>query len=154
MSNPLPLGGIREYLLTIVNAQEGLSLDYTKASFSAPVLVDGGAVSTAGTNSRNTQVEITQVNGSGVAPTGVILKYNRLNLEKLFLNRSKTFIADVQRTQLRQYLSEINLRSGASLTESDIVDAIIDISEGPITIVLQASPDSLYVFSSTPLTFQ
>jgi hypothetical protein len=154
MSNPLPPGGIRQHLVQIVNAQENLSLDYQIAQFDSPVLVDGAVLDLLNPSLRNSRVVISQDASGGRPQTIVRLHYNRLNIPKLFTNRSTIFTADPVRTQLRQYLPELNQRLGTSLVANDIVDAVVNTDNGAAVVQLQGTPDtSLYVFGSISLTF-
>lgn len=154
MSNPLPPGGIRQHLVQAVNIQESLSLDYQTVQFESPVLINGAVLDLSNPSQRNSYVVIRQSAVGSDPETIIRLSYNRLYFPKLFTNRSTIFTADPVRTQLRQYLPDLNQRLGTSLVADDIVDVAVDTDNGPTVVQLQGTPDtSLYVFGSIDLTF-
>jgi hypothetical protein len=153
MSNPLPPGGIREYLVGLVNDLEDLELDYNEVEFSAPILLDGSVVDFSDPLVRNSRVTITQ-EASGESPeASVRLDFNRLNLPKLFTNFSRRFTTlSGSNIRLVDYLPRINTRLNVLLSPDDIVDLTVNFQGPDLVVNLSAAPTSLYIFGTVELT--
>ena len=149
MSNSLPPGGIREYLVDLANDEEGLTLDYTQVQFSVPSLIDGLIIDFSSPTERNSQV-VLSVEASDTSPeVSVLMHYNRVNLQVLFAVFSNSFERlPGPSQQLSDYLGLINERLGSTLAVEDIVDVAVPEDDEPVTVTLQAAASSLYAYGS------
>lgn len=146
MSNAINLaGGIRPYLIILVNVAHGLVLDPDTATFDNLQLLDANIIDFSSQTARNSEVYVNQEASGDSGEVSVRLAYNRLRLNKLFELRSTNFAVTTE-TTVTQLLPLINQRLQTVLTMDDLVDVNFDSEFSSFT--LNARPTSLYVFGS------
>ena len=149
MSDSISSKGMRAYLVDLINAKAGLTLDPETVTVDVPELVNPDVQDFSDPVLRNSRVSVSQAATSETPKVDITVTYNRLNLERMFRLRSTTFpLLDTDR--LSDYVDLINERTDGALQVEDILDVTLE--GGDATVLLEADPESLYVYGSVNLT--
>lgn len=152
MSNAITLaGGIRPYLVQLVNDAHDLVLDADLVTFDDLQLLDANIIDFSSQTARNSEVYVNQAASGDSGEVSIRLAYNRLRLNKLFELRSTNFLLDGE-TTVSELLPKINARLQTVLTVEDFQEAILD--PGNPGFTLTANPTSLYIFGTVSVTVE
>lgn len=129
--------------------------DAKVAGLTTQLVTFGLPTAASGQNpTRNTQLTVSSVEGSGYAGD-VVITYNRLTFDQVVKTKDKVFtLGDA--TKVSDLVAEINARYNIALTADDYVDADLPAFTGEAnekhTFNLTANADSLIFIGSIELT--
>ncbi|WJJ55102.1 hypothetical protein [Xanthomonas phage RTH11] len=144
MSNPSS-NSVLQTLLHEVNQLSGLSLQLQDVTFGTPQLIDASVIDLTHPQHRNSQVRVS-AGTAGDGQVRVNANYNRLSLSTLFGLTDMTY--PLLGAGVGDYIAAFNTRLKTDLTVNDFLP--VQLVEG--AVVLQAHPDSLYVFGQVEIT--
>lgn len=148
MSNtPVP-ADIQRYLLNRLNAKAGFTLSLADVTFGNPILLDGTVLDFSNPALRNSEVAVSAASTPEHPAVNLTLRYNRLDLTKLFTNRSKTFSADLG-SDLADFIDAISDRVGTVVSVEDFDPQVVDGDLNRLSLV--AASTSLRVIGAIDL---